>query len=95
MCPFASFWDFCESMAAAPSPFSSPAVAGIAQTAASLPPTVELLAYYRKRIEEFEAERAEFLKRFRTVEVGWKFKLLRLKCGICTTTFLAATPGNE
>lgn len=60
---------FVVSMAANMSSFSSPALDGIAQTAASLPPTLELLAHYRKRIEEFEAERAEFLKRFRTVEV--------------------------
>lgn len=41
----------------------------IAQTAGTMPPTLELLSYYRKRIEEFEAERAEFLKRFKSVEV--------------------------
>lgn len=46
---------------------------GLADTVGSMPPTLELLSYYRKRIEEFESERAEFLKRFRAVEVGGPF----------------------
>ena len=36
----------------------------------NMPPTLELLAYYRRRIEEFESERAEFLRKFKTVEVS-------------------------
>lgn len=33
------------------------------------PPSAELLAYYRGRIEDFETERQEFLKRFQEIHV--------------------------
>jgi hypothetical protein len=32
-------------------------------------PSVDLLAYYRQRIEDFETERAEFLRKFKDLEV--------------------------
>lgn len=31
--------------------------------------SVDLLAYYRQRIEDFETERAEFLRKFKDLEV--------------------------
>ena len=37
--------------------------------AGSVPPSLELLSYYRQRIEDFETERAEFLKKFKDLEV--------------------------
>jgi hypothetical protein len=47
----------------------------------SLPPSVELLSYYRSRIEEFEKEREHFLERFSVIEVryaaalsGWSLR---------------------
>lgn len=51
--------------------------AGLADvSSATMPPTLELLSYYRRRIEDFEAERAEFLKRFKVVEVTvWRTRM--------------------
>lgn len=34
----------------------------------AVPASLDLLTYYRKRIDEFEAEREEFLNKFRDVE---------------------------
>ena len=39
-------------------------------------PSTELLSYYRTRIEEFEREREEFLKRFNDVEVNRNIRIL-------------------
>jgi hypothetical protein len=43
--------------------------------AGSVPPSMELLMYYRRRIEEFETERAEFLRRFKQLEVRARLHL--------------------
>ena len=59
---------------ARPAPLSAAEAAGATDAQAiDLPteaPSVELLRYYKRRIEEFEAERELFLTRFQEVQVS-------------------------
>ena len=54
----------------APADSADPPPPGLTLGTAKLPASTELLAYYRQRIQEFEAERAEFIKRTSEIEVS-------------------------
>ncbi len=52
-----------------PNPEKCESAAASATTAMAEAGSVDLLAYYRQRIEDFETERAEFLRKFKDLEV--------------------------